>query len=224
MLRAIHIAGGTIGLLAGAAALSVRKGARAHAWTGKLFTVAMSVMAVAGTILSIVPTFDPLNIAAGLLTPYLVLTAWVTVRHAPATVGSAEPRLAAFGTAGVAVIAGLGVRAALLGHAAALPFFVMFGSILALAVVGDVRLVRRHGVHGRARLTRHLWRMGVAMLLATLSLFLGQPQVFPPAARQAGILPIPPALVALVVIYFLVQQRRANKSTPASAAPSLPQR
>jgi hypothetical protein len=73
-------------------------------------------------------------------------------------------------------------------------------------VAGDWRVLQAGGVQGRARTVRHLWRMCTAMLLATLSLFLGQPQVFPPVMRDRGLLPVAPALVLLATLYFLLRE------------------
>jgi uncharacterized membrane protein len=207
VIRTLHIAGGTVGLLAGVLAMTLPKGSVAHARSGRVFAVAMTTMAAAGTVLSIVPVFDPLNVAAGILTLYLVVTAWTTARRAPDTVGPAERVWLRFGAVGTVVIATMGIRAAAAGRATAVPFFAMFGGVLALATVADSRVIRRGGVRGAARVSRHLWRMCTAMLLATLSLFLGQPQVFPPAVRAAGLLPVPPALVAAALLYFAARYR-----------------
>ena len=71
----------------------------------------------------------------------------------------------------------------------------------------DVRMIARGGVAGAARLTRHLLRMCLAMFMATASLFLGQPKVFPMAVRHSGLLPVPVVLVVLALLYSLIRVR-----------------
>lgn len=206
--RNTHIAMGTLGLLSGALAMMLRKGSSTHARVGHVFFVSMTLMASTGTILSMVPELDRVNIAGGSLALYLTITAWVTVERRPGSVGRAEWLMAAAGAGAAILLFSFAARAAgIPAEAGAVPFFSAFGSILALSVAGDVRLIRRGGVQGRARTTRHLWRMCTAMLLATLSLFLGQPQVFPDVLRERGLLAVPPALVVAALLYFLVRER-----------------
>lgn len=208
ILRNTHILMGALGLLSGAAAMLLQKGSVPHRRVGLIFFIAMPLMASCGIILSIVPEVDRLNITAGTLTLYLVLTAWATVRRAPGEIGTLERALAALGAIGALIIASFAIRAmGIPEHAGTIPFFGVFGGILALATVGDVRVIRRGGVGGRARTTRHLWRMCTAMLIATLSLFLGQPQVFPDALRESGLLPVPPLVVLLALMFFVAREK-----------------
>lgn len=63
---------------------------------------------------------------------------------------------------------------------------VYFGSgfVALLAVVGDVRMIVRGGIFGAQRIARHVWRMCIALFVASGSFFLGQQQVFPAAVRN----------------------------------------
>ncbi len=65
----------------------------------------------------------------------------------------------------------------------------------------------RGGLAGAQRLTRHLWRMCVAMFMATASFFLGQAKLFPPGVRQSGVLALPVLLVIGALVYWLVRVR-----------------
>lgn len=216
LFRVAHITTGVIGLLAGTLAMLLPKGSPTHARIGRVFGVAMTVMAASGLLLSLVPSVDRLNITGGSLTLYLVASAWITARRQPGESGAAERGVAAGGALAALAMFAFALRAAgLEAERGAVPFFVAFGTITAIGVVGDLRVLRAGGVRGRARTTRHLWRMTAAMLLATLSLFLGQPQVFPDWARDAGLLPIAPALVALALLWFLLRYR----FRPASSGP-----
>jgi len=75
----IHICAGTLGLLSGTAALSFRKGSPRHALAGKLFVSSMLTMAVGAVYLAIV-RHQPNNIGGGIITIYLIGTAWLTAR------------------------------------------------------------------------------------------------------------------------------------------------
>ena len=207
LLRYTHIAMGTVALLSGATAMMLRKGSPLHGRVGQVFFVSMTLMASCGVILSIVPKVDRLNITGGSLALYLTITAWQTVERRAGTTGRAERVVAAAGALAALLLFSFAARAAgIPAEGGAIPFFVAFGTIMALGVVGDLRVVRAGGVRGRARTVRHLWRMCTAMLLATLSLFLGQPQVFPAVMRERGLLPVAPALVLLAMLFFLSRE------------------
>lgn len=75
-----HICAGTLGLLSGTAAMCFRKGSPRHALAGKVFVASMLTMAVAAVYLAIVK-HQSSNIGGGILTSYLVGTAWLTARR-----------------------------------------------------------------------------------------------------------------------------------------------
>jgi hypothetical protein len=66
-------------------------------------------------------------------------------------------------------------------------------------------MIARGGFAGAARTTRHLTRMCLAMLIATSSFALGQAKLFPPAARESGVLKVPVLLVVAGLLYSLVR-------------------
>src|SRR5690348_17996189 len=76
----LHILGGTLGLVSGAAAVVFRKGSRGHVLAGRVFVASMLTMGAAATYLAIVKHQNG-NIGGGILTFYLVGTAWLTVRR-----------------------------------------------------------------------------------------------------------------------------------------------
>ena len=79
-ILAVHICGGTMGLVSGAAALSFRKGSRWHALAGKVFVASMLTMALGATFLAI-QKHEPGNIIGGIFTFYLILTGWRSAQH-----------------------------------------------------------------------------------------------------------------------------------------------
>ena len=71
----IHIGAGLVALMAGAAALTVKKGRGWHKRSGIVFAIAMLCMTAMASYLSIsVPDFG--NLPGGLFTAYLVATGW----------------------------------------------------------------------------------------------------------------------------------------------------
>jgi hypothetical protein len=210
-LRWAHISMGLVGILSGAAALTFRKGSRAHDMVGHVFFVSMLIMASMGATLAMTYSPNRGNVMGGGLTFYMVATAWATVRRKPGETGRMEIALALLGAA----VAGAGYT---FGTMAALsptntldkyppPLYFIFGSVALLLVAFDVRMIARGGVAGATRLTRHLLRMCLAMFMATASLFLGQPKVFPMAVRHSGLLPVPVVLVVVALVYSLIRIR-----------------
>jgi uncharacterized membrane protein len=219
-----HIFNGLLGIASGAAAMLLRKGSRRHDWAGRVFVVSMLSMSSTATYIAFTdPHGSVINVLMGLLTFYLVATAWLTARRK-------RPATSLADWIGLAVIAAVGAGLLNYGFAAAgsesgsiqgVPagVFFFFGAIAWAAAGLDVRMIRRGGVTGAARLTRHLWRMNTALFIAVGSFFQGQPQVFPVALRNSGILVVPTLLVILGLGYWLFRnnggRRRPTAATPA---------
>ena len=209
-LLLFHIAGGMVGLLAGTAAMVLRKGSRRHEVAGQVFVVAMVGMGAAATYIAATdPHGDVINVLMGILTCYLVTTAWLTARKR-----GAAGRFERFA---VAVVAGLAIALVRYGVAAAqgetsdgvpAAVYFVFAIVAWCAAVGDVRMIARGGISGGRRLARHLWRMGTALFIAAGSFFLGQPQVFPDALRLSpGLRSIPVLLVIGSMLFWMVRVR-----------------
>jgi len=93
-LRWAHISMGLVGILSGAAALTFRKGSRAHEMVGHVFFVSMLIMASMGATLAMTYSPNRGNVMGGGLTFYMVATAWATVRRKPGEIGRLEIALA----------------------------------------------------------------------------------------------------------------------------------
>ena len=210
----LHIAGGLLGIGSGAAAMFFRKGSWAHAIAGKTFVASMLVMAGIGAAVS---PFLPqrANVVMGLFVCYLVLTGLQTISRRDA--GPRRVEFAAMSVGVAATLAGIlfGLQAltnpiGLLDGDGPWNYWVL-ASLPMMALAGDVNVILRGGVVGTARTTRHLWRMGVALLIATFSLVLGQPKVFPAVVRGTPLLFLPVVAVLAAVIYWLVRVRIAAR-------------
>jgi uncharacterized membrane protein len=207
----VHIAAGSVGLLSGAVALVARKGDRLHRRSGTVFFAAMLTMSALGAGLAI---FAPsrMSILAGIFTFYLVATAWVTVKRRAGASGVFEVGALAFGLAtGIAFLVLAWVAAhSPRGRLDGLPYqpAIVFGAVALLAAACDLRLILKSGIEGFARVRRHLWRMCAALFIASTSLFLGQPQVFPPPLHGSPLLMVP-AFAPLALLAFWMLRTRA---------------
>jgi hypothetical protein len=218
----LHIAGGFVGMLSGAIAMFAHKRSRVHRLAGNVFFAAMLVMATIGAAASpFLPKPEMANVVAGLMTIYLIATGWMTVRRNTPGVGRFE-------IAGLAVALGVVAAGAIFiviaGHGPspllaktppqAFYVFVIVGTIAAL---GDVNLILRGGLTGSSRIARHLWRMSVALLVATGSFFLGQQRVMPVWMHGSPWLFVPVIAPLLAMIYWLVRVRIGKRFRGAPA-------
>jgi hypothetical protein len=201
ILLPIHIIAGVIGIGSGFVALSTLKGAKLHRKSGMVFVYAMLVVAITGTVMGAFIS-EMAAVIPGLLTFYLVLTSLLTVRR-PASLKFPWVDL---GALLVALTTGLGsLLYGLVAEGQPTALYIVFGLVALLAALGDIRVIRSRGIQGARRIARHLWRMCIALLLAAISFFIGQTQVFPEPLRNSGLLPIPVLLVFLAMLYWLVR-------------------
>lgn len=211
----VHIVAGGLGLIFGFVALYAAKGAWLHRKSGMLFVYALTTMAVVGAMMAAVWGRAPAaNVPVGLLTAYLVITGLTAVRPPAAGSDRLDFGLMLVVSAVCLALLIFGVEAATsptgkLYGMPGLPFFI-FGSVALLAAGGDLRMIRSGGVQairGVPRLTRHLWRMCFALLIAAFSFFLGQAKVIPKPIRIFPLLLIPPLLVLAALLYWLWRVR-----------------
>ena len=214
---ALHICGGLVGLSSGALAMIFRKGSRWHGFAGDVFVVSMLTLAATGAYIGFTRS-ESTNVIMGVLTFYLVTTGWATARRRGETIftGSKGRRNtvifdgAALGLAlffGIGLIT-FGIEAVKSstglkdGYPPALYF--PFGIIALLAALGDIRMMAR-GIAGPHRIARHLWRMCMALFIASASFFLGQQRVFPASWRGSPAFYGPPLLSLILLIFWLVR-------------------
>jgi uncharacterized membrane protein len=238
----VHITGGVLAMFAGAAAMSFRKGSRWHRMVGDVFVVSMMIMGGCAVPLALMK-HDMNNLFGGILTIYLVSTAWLAGRRNDNGIRSGVFEWGGFLFA--LIIGSLTVihgwqkaigRAADDGTPTFMSFFI--GSIVLLAAAGDLRVIFR-GISGRPRITRHLWRMCFGWFFASGSFFLGpnnrplrllstiglRQQIFRTLLRQEVLLFLA-VVPLLLLIFWLIRVRFTNVykrmgSLASAAAPSL---
>ena len=203
----VHILAGSLALGFGYVALYAAKGAKLHRKSGMLFVYAILTMCAFGVLIAMVRGVAPaINVPAGVLSAYLVLTALITVRP-PATASRwLDPALMLVALGVGLTMLTFGAEAVTSGRGRdgmpAFPFF-LFGVVGTVAAVGDVRMIRSGALRGASRLARHLWRMSFALFIAALSFFIGQAKVIPEPIRIYPLLALPVLTVLVSMFYWL---------------------
>jgi len=156
-----HITGGVLAMLAGTASMLFRKGSGQHRVAGDVFVVSMLCMATAAAYLAFMK-HQTGNVFGGMLTIYMVATAWAAGRRR-------QEGLGILGWGGFLFALAIGVLSVLHGAAkisgrapedgvpAGMDLFL--GSVMLLAAAGDLRMLVRGSIAGTERVSRHLWRM-----------------------------------------------------------------
>jgi hypothetical protein len=212
----VHIGAGSLGILSGYAAVSVRKGGRLHRVFGTVFFLSMLTVSTLAVYLALfVPPIHPggappsASVSVGILTFYLAATAWMTVKRKEGGVGLFE-KGALIAVSGVAVaLVIFGLRTASIPAAqpgSYVPFFV-FASFAAFAAAMDLKVILRGGISGAPRIARHLWRMCFALFFAAAFFFLGQQGIMPKYMRGSPLLFIPALAPLALMVFWLVRVR-----------------
>lgn len=185
------------------------KGGKRHRIAGKVFVLSMLTMCGAAFYIAVVKQEMP-NIFAALLTAYMVATAWDAAKRRPATAGAFN-----IGALIFAVVASISAFAiswdAAKDPSMTAPLAAVacsFGVLMAVAAIGDLRVVIGRSRPGARTITRHLWRMCAALFIGTASFFIGQgANVFPQSVRDTRILFVPVVAVLVTMIYWLIRVR-----------------
>ena len=229
----VHIAAGTLALLAGLVALSAAKGGTIHRRSGAIFVLAMLTMAAAADYLAVVRPDQLPNLLIGTFTFYLVTTAWLTVSRGEGQRGLLE--IACF-----AIILILFVPFAVLSFQLATgmqPFLnsavplrgpvmvaiYVFTVVTGVAVAMDIKLLIAGGIAGKARIERHLWRMCLGLALAVGSAFTnGLPRLLPKDVHVPLALLFVPQLAIIAVLFFWLARVRFTRWYAAGGEQNAP--
>ena len=224
MLLPIHIAAGGLAIVLGAVALSVKKGGTLHRRSGLLFVYAMLVMGTSASIMGLRNGIADGNVMAGVMTAYFVGTALTTVRPASPwtrrinatalTIAISLALLAIVGGVRAVNNPGLSPGGVPVRTIAVMSFFL--ATVLLLAAIGDVRVMRFGQLRGGPRLARHLWRMCFALFIAAGSFFSIR-------ERVASVLPEPfttgqmralPILLLFGAMFYWLWRVRVRRALP----------
>jgi hypothetical protein len=222
----VHICAASLGLLSGTAAISFRKGSPRHVLAGKVFVASMLTMGAVAVYLAIV-RHQPNNISGGILTVYLIGTAWLTARRRDGETSRFDWVVLLIPLALGILLWTNGLKVVRSGASSpdGVPAGMMFfmGSVCLLAAAGDVRMLVRGGILGAKRIARHLWRMCFGLFIAAGSFFLGPSnrplrllstvglaQHLPRALFSTGLYLILTILPLILLIFWLVRVRFTN--------------
>jgi uncharacterized membrane protein len=234
----VHICAGTLGLLSGTAAILFRKGSPRHVLAGRIFVASMLIMAVFAVYLAIV-RHQPSNIGGGILTFYLIGTAWLTARRRDGKANRFDWVLLLIPLAlGIlSWLSGIKIVRSGAGSPDGVPVGMTFfmGSVMLLAAAGDVRMLLRGGIFGAQRIARHLWRMCFGLFIAAGSFFMGPSnrplrllsavglgQHLSPALFSTTLYLILTVLPLILLIFWLIRVRFTNtyQARPIQVAPA----
>ncbi|HAA13019.1 MAG TPA: hypothetical protein DCE41_15540 [Cytophagales bacterium] len=208
ILLAIHITAGALGIGSGMGALLFRKGQKRHNQWGRVFYYAMLTMGSSAFLLGIFFQGSLMNGTIGLFTTYLVISAFGAVKNRTGHAGRRETWEFVLGLVCLLIFGILSVDVLRNGTKTdGLPFPVYYSytGVALLVSLFDLKLIKNRGIYGAQRIGRHLGRMCIALLIATASYFLGQPNFLPAPIRGTFIPVIPVLLVLLSWIFWLVK-------------------
>lgn len=197
-----HIIAGILVLLFGSMALIASKGLRLHKLAGNIFFISMVVLSLTTIYLEI--QFDDFPIM-GIFSLYFASTSWLTVKRQAGTTGAFE--VCAFLCIAMVSITfykwgwDIVYNGKVLEGTLPLAMYFILGSFAAFAAILDLNMIIRGGLVGAHRIARHLWRMCIALLLATMS-FLSQ-DIFPEFIQNTGLLWSPIILLLLIIFFWL---------------------
>ncbi len=214
-----HVGFGALSVLAGAVALSARKGSASHIGAGRLFVAVMMVASGLGAVLGLAkPDSLYITFHAGILALTLIASGWLTARSRSQP-GPAQRVLGAVNIANTATLIGIGLQAnssldgAFLGFPAE-DYFYLAG-MAGLAVIGDASLIFRKSLSERHRIARHLWRMCFGFFIAAGSAFTGPgASAFPKAIQDSGLLSLPELTIILLMLFWLARTLARRAALP----------
>jgi hypothetical protein len=219
MLLPIHIVAAALGLVAGTVALAVAKGGRLHRRSGLVFVYAVVAMCSAAVAIAVVKG-QMINVIAGLMTSYLAMTAITTVRPPAAASRSRDIALMVVAlvlglvtmTAGVAAVANPTSR--LFGLPSFPPGLFLFGVLGLSGAAGDLKMMRSGVLRGAPRLSRHVWRMCMALWITVISFFSIRARVAAvlPAMFTTPVMRALPVVLVLVAMFYWLWKVRFRRS------------
>jgi hypothetical protein len=184
---------------------------------------------------------QPNNIGGGILTFYLIGTAWLTARRKDGETSRLDwvALLIPLVNGILGWMAGVDALRSATGSKYGVPagMHLFLGTVMLLAAAGDVRMLVRGGVFGAKRIARHLWRMCFGLFIAAGSFFFGPSnrplrllstvglgKYLSPALFSTTLYLILTILPLILLIFWLVRVRFTNayKGKSMPLAPTSP--
>lgn len=221
----VHVCSAAVGLISGVLAMFFRKGSGLHRASGDVFTIAMLTMSGDGAFLATFMKPNNGNVLGGVLTFYLVATAWMAGKRRVREVSGFDKSalLVALSVAAAGVT--WGIEAAIsptgLKDGYPPPMYFIFATIALLFAASDIRMIVRGGYAGAQRIVRHLVRMCLVLLFAIFSFYPGQARLFSRSLRDTNLLYVPHVLLVgamFLALYRNSPRKRVKQSEAIEAA------
>jgi uncharacterized membrane protein len=222
-----HIGGGMVGLLAGTVAVIAPKGNTLHRRAGKVFFISMFVTYfIGGGVAPFLAEGQRPNFVAAVLALYLLISGVLAAKRRNFQAGIAET----MGLVVALTITAMGLLFIYIGVSSESgtvdgsppQAFFLFTIVGTFAAIGELRVIIKRSLSNTARVMRHLWRMCLSFFIASGSLFLGQPQLFPLWFKET---PLPfvfafaPVVIALIwLVKMKLSQKARDNAVPVTAA------
>lgn len=228
----LHIGAGTLGLVSGTVAAFARKGGRLHRAAGNVFFGSMLAMAAFACWLAVAIPNQIVNVFIATFAFYLVATGWMTIRRKEGAIGYSEKFALVVAIILCAPFAILAFQLAT-GLAplfkSAVPFkgavvIAVYGitSVLAIAAIGDARVILAGGISGAPRIARHLWRMCLGLTMAAGSAFTNGLARFLPGPYHVPLVFFLPQFVPLgLLVFWIIRVRFTGWRKQAAVANSV---
>ena len=168
--------------------------------------IAMLFMAATASILATMKT-EPGSVVGGLMTIYLIVTAWVAGHRKDGESGAFEI-VASVAALGLAVVFAMGAYALATGATKApnpVYPYVLYGisGTMVLAAGADLSVILRRGLVGAQRIARHLWRMCFGLFIALGSFAAQGAKVLPPGVGLQVLLASMVLILGLLFFWLL---------------------
>jgi len=215
IVSTLHFVVGCTAVVMGFAALVLRKGATPHRAAGAVFLVAMTLLTSSGLWMSFSRGILFTVFLSGLAF-HAFLTGWGAAalrRPIGKLITRASPCLS--GAIAVGALLGGAIAATspggVLNDLQPAAFYVV-AVVAAVICVSDIVFSRASSPSPQRRVTRHAWRLGFSLFLATGIFFFGNNHVLPAALRTPLFLSAPVVAVVVWTLYYSVRTRLARAS------------
>jgi len=210
VVATLHFVVGCAAVVMGFAALIWPKGRGTHRATGAIYLVAMTMLTASGLWMSLSRGIL-FTVFLSAMAFHVFLSGWGAAAfrtRAGRAITAGSPYLSAAIAVG-ALAGAVAATSAPGGVINDLPpaAFLVITAVAGLACAGDIGFSRTGLPGERQRITRHGWRMGFSLFLATGIFFFGNNHVLPDALRQPMILSAPVLAVAVLTLFFSVRSR-----------------
>jgi hypothetical protein len=213
LLLIIHTIAGSIAIISGFSALSLKKSSSKHRTLGNIFVLAILFLGFTGIYIAFSRSIM-ISFVNGILLCYFVCTAWMAVKRKSGTIGKFEWCAFLVALTIVVMLIAFGLQASATPTGKLNGFgpkvFYFFACVAFIAATLDLKMIMKGGVVGHHRIVRHLWRMCFPLFMSTAAFFLGQAKFLPEMIQKIEFLALPVVIVLLSMVYWIIRVLFSN--------------